>query len=61
MQELDFDVEACFERWTEWYHFESDGDSAACCKMYELNDPIHIKIIKHGYVDIDVTLPVSDF
>ena len=61
MQELDFNIEACLERWIEWYHFESDGDPVSCCTTYELNDPIHIKIIKHGYVDIDLTSPLSDY
>lgn len=61
MQELDFSQEACMERWTKWDHSDSDGDSASCCKTYDINDPIHVKVIKHGYIKIDFTSPLSDY
>lgn len=61
MRELDFNIEACLERWADWYHFEGDADPASSCKTYELDDPLYIKIMKRGYVDIDLTSPLSDY
>lgn len=61
MQELNFDIEACLERWPEWYHVVCDGDSDSCCQTYELNDPLLIKIIKCGYIEVELALPLSDY
>jgi hypothetical protein len=61
MRELNFDIEVCSEGWTEWCHFQGDGDDASCCKTCELDDPLYIKIMKHGYVNIDLASPMSDY
>jgi hypothetical protein len=61
MRELDFDIEASLERWTEWYQYEGDEDSESGCETHELSDTLYIKIMKHGYVNIDLSSPMSDY
>jgi len=61
MQELNFEIEASIERWLEWYHVVCDEDSDSCCRLYELNDPLLLNIIKYGCVDIELALPLSDY
>lgn len=61
MQELDFDIDACLERWTEWNAYESDEEPASCCTTYELNDFIYNIIVMNDNVDIDLGSTLLDY